>query len=416
VADIWLPAEIPGSLQNDLQLNGREVASNLNETWLYNTHFIADEHILARDHVELLFEGLDTEADVYLNDQLILQANNMFRSWIVPVKSVLKKGKNNLQISFKASKATFDPAVRKANYHFKLRDSSQIPLGIWKPVVLQSWNTFNVTGVFIKQRQVTDKEASLVAVIDLRGTSDTNLEVEIFDEITNKTYKRQQVNVQQGDQLLEIPFSIRNPKLWWPVSLGSQNLYMIGIRVKGGSSEQNLVRRIGLREVEIVTHGKKLSPAITVNGKPVVLKGINYLPTTLLTSHMSSDDYDLIFNQVVDKKLNTIHVSGEGIYESEYFYDLADTKGILILQDFMFSDRDYPSSQMFIENVKEEADEVIQSLRQHPSLVLWTGKLTDDVHGKENSLKRTLTERVELLDPSRPLVNSEFTDEWAINQ
>jgi len=71
---------------------------------------------------------------------------------------------------------------------------------------------------------------------------------------------------------------------------------------------------------------------------------------------------------------------------------------------------------MFIENVKEEADEVIQSLRQHPSLVLWTGKLTDDIHGKENSLKRTMTERIALLDPSRPLVNSEFTDEWAINQ
>ena len=415
-ADIWLPAEVPGSVQSDLQLNGREAPTQMDKMWLYNTHFIADELILARDHVDLVFEGLDTQADVYLNDQLILQADNMFRSWMIPVKDVLKKGKNELQISFKANKAAFDPSIRKANYHFKSQDPSQMPLGIWKPVILKSWSTFNATGAYIIQHQITGKEASLEAIVDLKATTDIKVEIEIYDEISNRTYKKHQVNVQHGDQQLRIPFTIRNPKLWWPVSLGDPNLYVIGIRVKGGSNEQNLTKRIGLREVEIQASGNNRNPSIRVNGKEVALKGTSYLPSNLFTGHMSSDDYDLIFKQLIDKKLNAIYVSENGIYESEYFYDLADIKGFMIVQDFMFPKHEYPSTTPFIENVKEEVSENIKLLRQHPSLVLWTGRFDDEAHYGEKTLERILKERLEHLDPFRPLLDSGFTDGWVNNQ
>src|SRR5690606_34162571 len=146
----------------------------------------------------------------------------------------------------------------------------------------------------------------------------------------------------------------------------------------------------------------------SINGKPVALNGINYLPPKLLSSQMSSDNYDLIFEQIIDRKLNAIHVSGEGIYESEYFYDLADTKGIMILQDFMFPEYSYPSSQPFIENVEEEVTENINMLKQHPSLISWTGTFVGDSQHPNSALETIVRKRVKLLDPLRPLVHSGF--------
>src|SRR5699024_7851405 len=80
----WLPADVPGILIDDLLDNGKSSIKAADSTWQYRTTFIADKQIMSRDFVELLFEGLDTRATVYLNQEKILEANNMFRSWSVP--------------------------------------------------------------------------------------------------------------------------------------------------------------------------------------------------------------------------------------------------------------------------------------------------------------------------------------------
>ena len=102
---------------------------------------------------------------------------------------------------------------------------------------------------------------------------------------------------------------------------------------------------------------------------------------------------------------------GNGIYESDYFYDLADTKGILIIQDFMFSQGNYTPTPYFLESVQTEARENIDRLKQHPSLLMWTAG--NELNEEKNSeLIKSLSEAVFKFDTSRPFVSSLSTADW----
>src|ERR1700736_6623640 len=107
----WRPAQVPGVVHTDLLRNGlipdpfdRDNEFHLQwiglADWEYQTTFQIDAAAIARDHIDLVFDGLDTFADVYLNDQAMLHADNMFRQWRIPAKTALKPGVNTLRIVF----------------------------------------------------------------------------------------------------------------------------------------------------------------------------------------------------------------------------------------------------------------------------------------------------------------------------
>ena len=96
----WHPAQVPGVVQTDLLQNHlisdpfyQDNESRLQwigeSDWEYQTSFQLDAATLAHEHVDLAFDGLDTFADVYLNDHSILQADNMFRTWRISAKTLL---------------------------------------------------------------------------------------------------------------------------------------------------------------------------------------------------------------------------------------------------------------------------------------------------------------------------------------
>ena len=100
--ETWFPAKVPGNVHNDL-LTNKQIADPFygdnekkaqwieNEEWEYKTEFTCDKKTFSQNHIELEFEGLDTYAKVYLNETLILEADNMFRSWNVDVKKNIKE-------------------------------------------------------------------------------------------------------------------------------------------------------------------------------------------------------------------------------------------------------------------------------------------------------------------------------------
>ena len=123
----WHPAQVPGVVHTDLLRNSlipdpfdRDNEFHLQwiglTDWEYQTTFQVDAGALGHDHVDLVFEGLDTFADVYLNDQAILQADNMFRSWRIPAKALLKPGQNTLRIVFHSAVTKMIPYVKSLPY------------------------------------------------------------------------------------------------------------------------------------------------------------------------------------------------------------------------------------------------------------------------------------------------------------
>src|SRR5271165_4166969 len=194
-ASVWRPAQVPGSVHLDLLRNNlipdpyyRDNEAKLQwieeADWEYRTTLQAPPDFLARKNLDLVFEGLDAFAEVYLNEKLILTADNMFREWRVPVKPLLKPGANQLRIVFpspikaaakiaatdkwRAQTRTEEKTyVRKAAYEYGWDWGPRfVTSGIWRPVRLEGWDAARICNLHIAQLDVASKVAHLTAQVE----------------------------------------------------------------------------------------------------------------------------------------------------------------------------------------------------------------------------------------------------------
>jgi len=123
----WHAAQVPGVVQTDLLQNHliEDPFYRANESrlqwigasdWEYQTTFQIEAGELAREDVDLVFEGLDTFADVYVNDRAALQADNMFRRWRIAAKPLLQPGANILRVVFHSPITKMLPYVKSQGY------------------------------------------------------------------------------------------------------------------------------------------------------------------------------------------------------------------------------------------------------------------------------------------------------------
>lgn len=396
VADtVWNSATVPGNVFSDLLYhqfiedpfigNNEEKVQWVSETdWEYKTTFSLSEDLLEKKHFELNFDGLDTYASVYLNDSLILKANNAFRKWDVDVKPLLK-AENELRLVFESTSKYEKEAQEKLSYELpegervftrkaqfqygwdwgpKLNTS-----GIWRPIKLVAWNDFKIRETFLNQIELKDSIAKFILDIKVEAKDKSNL--------TYGVYVNNKLNVEYSDQnKSEIIFDIKNPKLWWPHNLGEPYLYDIKVVVKDGRKILDSISvKKGLRTVELATERDSNGESFyfKVNDVPVYAKGANYIPQHSFQNEVKNSDYERLLSDVVDANMNMLRVWGGGIYEDDKFYDLCDEKGILVWQDFMFACAMYPGDTEFLDNVAKEAEQNVKRLRNHPSIALWCG-------------------------------------------
>ncbi len=411
---IWYPAIVPGVVHLDLLNNGliEDPYYRLNELdlqwidktdWVYKTEFNISEHDFSNEKMELRFGGLDTYAKIYLNDTLILRTDNMFRRYEIDCKQFVHVGKNELKIEFlspikkgikkydalgyklpvsdndmaELGKVEGNKQVsvfsRKAAYHFGWDWGPRlVTSGIWKPVELNFWNEFRIRDLFIRQEEIKDT-AKLTATIEIESLKKLNAEAELF--VNGNSILTVDCKLKKGIDTLEIPFVINNPSLWWPNGLGKQTLYDVEVKIVSESFKDRMKKRIGLRTVKLITETDSIGKSFffEINGKPVFIKGVNYIPQDIFLPRVTEQKYRNILNAVKTANMNMIRVWGGGIYENDIFYDLCDEMGILVWQDFMFSAAMYPGNKEFIQSVKNEAIDNVKRLRTHPSLALWCG-------------------------------------------
>ncbi len=267
--------------------------------------------------------------------------------------------------------------ARKAPYHYGWDWGPRyVTSGIWRPVFLRAWNKLELKDAWIKQQQLTDASATLEASLTIDVQQSGAYTAVVHSGNKAFTAQKLQASLQAGAQKLSIPFTIRQPKRWWPNGLGEQHLYPVTVSIlHGKDTVQQMTRRVGLRTVEVVNAPDKDGTAffVKVNGKPVFMKGANYIPSDNFLPRVTDDRYHKMFQDMEISHFNMIRIWGGGIYENDIFYDLADEKGILVWQDFMFACTLYPSDPAFLAQVKEETAYNIRRLRNHPSLALWCG-------------------------------------------
>ncbi|PXW14905.1 beta-mannosidase [Chryseobacterium sp. CBTAP 102] len=392
----WLPAKVPGTVHLDLldnkiipdpfkDENEKKVQWIENEDWDYQAAFTVSSHELKNDNIDIVFNGLDTFSEIYLNGQLLKKTDNMFRKWTIPVKPYLKSGNNTLQIKFKsavntgkelAKKVPFTMPesprsfVRKAQYQFGWDWGPRlVTAGIWKDIQLEFWNNAKIITVKDIQKKVSDT------------SNDLRFDVEIYaqnagDYTLDLNTTHQKISLKKGNNTISVPYETSGMKLWQPNGRGEAHL--CDFEVKLSKDQKNIDAkniRIGLRTVELVQEKdeKGKSFYFKVNGQPLYIKGTNWIPGDSFSPRMTKEKYQKLIKDTKDANMNMIRIWGGGIYEDDEFYKACDENGILVWQDFMFAGSFYPADEAFLNNVKEEVKDQVNRLQNHPSIALWCG-------------------------------------------
>ncbi len=304
----WYKAIVPGTVHTDLLANkliadpfyaDNEKMLQWIDTcdWIYKTSFIVDAKQLANKSAALVFDGLDTYADIYLNGKLLLKANNMFRGWNVDVKSFLRIGNNQLKLYFHSAKKIVD-SIAKTALPLVLPDNNRVYAR--KAAFQFGWDwgpTFISCGIWKSVQLIFGENEKEIA----------------------KAYKPIMAKlIQQKDSI-------------------GESFYF------------------------------------EKDGKPFYVKGANWIPANIFLPSVQKRDYLKLLLAAKNANMNMLRVWGGGVYEDDYFYDLCDSLGIMIWQDFMFANGMYPANDVYFQNVKEEVFYQINRLKKHPCIVLWCG-------------------------------------------
>ena len=436
--DINMQVDVPSVVQQSLYENGLiphpylgTVENDLlwisDHPWDYTLRFDADKELFEKENIELVFEGLDTYANVRLNGQELLFADNQFRTWKQEVKDLLKEKDNCLEVHFIRYDSTqlalyeqHQPRLpekyavtRKAPYQHGWDWAPKYKnVGLWKPVKLVGWNEARLENAYVVTQSTNAERAELLLHLDVESDGDEEITIEVgvstgsttldevgvstgsttLDEVgvstpstgsgsgsttlASRSLSPELVEGSKGRQHTVLPIALDNPQLWWPNEMGEQPLYDFEVRLKKGNKILDSKQfKSGVRTFEMVDEPDSIGRAFyfKVNGVPFYAKGANYVPEEMIETWINADSTLRLLRQAKEAHFNMLRVWGGGIYPSDDFFNICDSLGILVWQDFMYAGTMYPYDEVFLENAKIEAEEQVKRLASHPSLALWCG-------------------------------------------
>ncbi len=440
------PCAVPGNFELDLHANGllpdpffgMNIA-RLRELEDHHIYYFRTFRADASDErqAELVFEGLDCFAEVYLNGQSVGESRNMLVEQVFPITGRLGN-ENELLVHISpvmaearkhiyptgalAMPANYESLyVRKAPHMFGWDIMPRaLSAGIWRPVRIRRTNDVCISTVYLETLDIRRDSAALRLHYSFRSPawrSDT-YEIEISGECgASRFHERRRVLFNSG----RVDFAVETPALWWPRGRGEATLYGVRVRLfRNGAEADSVSFRHGIRTVEL--ERTSLTDAegsgefcFRVNGERVFVKGSNWVPADAFHSR-DRNRIPRMLEMAADLDCNMLRCWGGNVYEDDLFYDTCDELGIMVWQDFAMACAVYPQDAAMQEMLRHEAEMVVRRLRQHPCLVLWAGDNECDcswVWGgvkrdpNANVLTREVLPRVlQMEDPGRPYLPS----------
>ncbi|WP_348697201.1 glycoside hydrolase family 2 protein [Duganella fentianensis] len=386
--------------------------------WEYRSRFDVPAATRNSARSDLVFHGLDTYAEVWFNGEKLLDADNAFRVWRIPVQGRLRARANELRIVLRSPISKLLPQVaampnklagnypspygdepadamtanfaRKPGYHYGWDWGPRyVTAGIWNAVQLQSWNVLRIDDLQLRQDHVDEQRAELAAIATLDAVAAGSVELRLWQ--TAPDGKRvlavqQKTELKQGSNRIELPVHVPNPQRWYPNGYGAQALYRYELEVVQGSQMvASTSARTGLRSLVLKrdSDAQGQSFYFEVNGIPVFAKGANTIPFDMFRPRVSKAQLRRVLESARDANMNFLRSWGGGYYESDAFFDLADELGLLVWQDFMFGGGMQPAyDDAFRASVVAEARDNVRRLRNHPSIALWCGNNEEEIAWK----------------------------------
>ena len=358
--------------------------------WLYETKFKLPKKLNNAKRMAIVFENVDTVADVELNGQKIVRLNNAFLKKEIEITGLLKR-ENKLKIKIFSA---LNEAERLEKKFVKLPGGTENTSRVYlrKPQYSFGWDwgpafpTAGIKNVYLKTLDVPKiKDLNFVTEELKKDFAKIRVSFNVQDSVNEEL--KAVIKLQRGNRniLKEFKFgsksfsrilNVPNPALWFPNGEGKQNLYLLEIQLQdeAGNVLDIEKRKVGIRTIELrLKEEGKNTFKFVVNGKEIFVKGVNWIPADSFPDRVGKAKYNSLLEYAQSLNANMIRVWGGGYYEDDYFYEMCDKLGLMVWQDFMFACSSYPETKDFIKNIKEEISYNVKRLRIHPSLAIWCG-------------------------------------------
>ncbi|XP_013914841.1 PREDICTED: beta-mannosidase [Thamnophis sirtalis] len=348
------------------------------DNWTYSRTFKAPLNISTWQKVILVFEGVDTVAQIVINNVTVGKTDNMFQTYKFDVTDVIKES-NTIQVHFLSAilyatqqskmhqsykvPPECPPPVQKGECHVNFIRKEQCSFswdwgpsfptqGIWKDVRIEAYNLYHL--VYFS-----------VTPFYERNIHQWHLQIESkFDVVSKKPIA--------GFVAVDIP-ELRIQQMFTGKLLPGEGTIVLLVNVS----------KVYFRTVELIEEPIPDSPGLSfyfrINGRPIFMKGSNWIPADSFPDKVNSKMLRLLLQSTVDANMNILRVWGGGLYEQDEFYEICDELGIMIWQDFMFACALYPTNQDYLDSVRAEITHQVKRLKYHPSIILWSGNNENEV-------------------------------------
>lgn len=417
----WMAAAMPADVHTLLMARGdiEDPAAGANDVaslwverqvWVYRTRFFLDEPTARAPFLELLFQGLDTYADVYVNGALCAHFENMLVEHRLDIRARAQAGENRLAIifwpfaqrstqkrlpeGFWINYSTERAYARKAAYQVGWDWCPRVcTVGVWRPVYLCAGWGGVLDGL---QMQTVRLEAGgaraqvrLCAQYRTAAPQPARVRFALLDADGAVCAG---CEAGTGSAVLELD----HPRLWWTHDQGEPYLYTLQAQLLdgGGHVLDTARRQVGVRTVRLERADPDTGAPrflMVLNGRRIFARGANWVPASSRPASVTDEAYRALLGRARQAHMNTLCVWGGGIYEQEAFYDFCDREGILIWQYFMFACGEYPDfDPAFMENVRDEVFKAARRLTGHPSVELWIGNVESTMLCEKIGLERPM--------------------------
>ncbi len=410
-----IPANVPGSVHTALVKAGmlpdptfgknqKIVREESYKTWWMKKEFRRPQ---SSSNVKLIFDGICNRSAIWLNGSKLGDHEGMFggpeyditqliednNTLIVKLEGIPKEFENGSEYNNSSWKNTvvFNNVY---GWHYSIIPS----LGIWQSVQLYSQPKVSIEHPFISTKDshngIMDLFIKLIGPEDAwKGRLTATFSPENFsDPEAIYSFEKEIDHSQGGSKEIHYQIAIPNPKLWWPVDLGEQNLYKMSLNFKSSNGNREDVKNIifGIRTIETAPlpggpFPEKYNWTFIINGEPHFIKGTGWCTMDPLMN-FSRDRYDRVLSLAAMQHVQMLRGWGSGMPETDEFYDLCDRKGILIIQEWPTA---WNSENTQPYDVLEETVRLnTYRLRNHASLAMW---------GAGNETKYPFTEPINMM-------------------
>jgi beta-mannosidase len=430
--DLWKLGEIPDPYVERNSLLCEWIPQR---TWLYKKTFAVDEEVKGQ-HFWLYFEGVDYQAEFFLNGESLGTHIGMFTPASFDVAGQLRYGEENLLAVVIEAAPHEEPQVGRTSRVRTLKTRMNywwdfcprmIHLGIWDDVYLDVIGPVRIADVFVRPQLAPDFSRADVSVsteLDsvVQGTAD--FEVTLRYEGAVVAHQRTRHELELGQTQLETCLEVNAPQLWWPNGHGEQELYEAEVRIVRPSADEvnpeeediSAARtlRFGIRQIGLAPN-ESADPAalpytFMVNGRKIYAKGWNWVPMDVMYSVPQPAKLEHLLTLAQRAHVNLLRIWGGGLIETEAFYEQCDRLGIMVWQEFIQSSSgidNIPSADAdYVQAITEAAEQIVPRKRNHPSLAIWCGgnELSGGVEqplGDSHPVLESLKSVVKRLDPDR---------------